>query len=50
MKTIIVLTDKEVPFKDIVIMFKAKFAWMDGKKYWLPLEKWIKEKSLKSLT
>ena len=39
----IIWKDGEIPFKDICIKLKATHAWLDGVKYILPIEKWIKE-------
>ncbi len=42
-KTIISGND-EILFKDFCIIFNAKYAWLDGVKYRLPLDKWKEEK------
>ena len=42
-KTIIFSDGRERLFEDICVVFNADYAWLDGKKYKLPIEKW-KEK------
>lgn len=32
-------------FKEVCIFWEAKFAWLDGEKYVLPIEKLTKEKA-----
>jgi len=39
----IVLTDREIPFREVCEMFGARYAWLDGAKYRLP-DSWRKEK------
>ena len=46
--TTVILSDCEISFKEVCVMFEAKFAWLDGEKYRLPIEKWVAEISCKS--
>ena len=44
-KTIIFNNGHTIPLKDICVMFKARYAWMDGVKYILP-EEWNDQKHI----
>ena len=46
--TTVYLIDAEIPFKSVVVTYQAVYAWLDGVKYRLPLERWQKELEMNS--